>query len=279
MQKKYLYGLVVAVIVLVVVSLIALTNKPVPSNPGLASYDNQIVPQSLISMLKVPANVSNAVNVSKSESNRVVAPLTRTGINATPLEVNGKPLMLYIGAEYCPYCAAERWAMTVALLRFGNFTNLKYMTSSQVDVDAGTPTFTFYNATYTSPYLTFIAVETTTNKPANSSYKGQTIDGYPVLQIPNSSENNLFSTYNPGGSIPFVDIANRSVQIGASYDPAIVLDGQNWTQVATELHNPGSIQAEAILSTANMFTAQICLADGNQPASVCSQPYVTALEK
>ena len=31
--------------------------------------------------------------------------------SGTPLTANGKPEMLYMGAEYCPYCAAERWAM------------------------------------------------------------------------------------------------------------------------------------------------------------------------
>ena len=31
------------------------------------------------------------------------------------MTLDGKsPAMLYYGAEYCPYCAAERWAMAVA---------------------------------------------------------------------------------------------------------------------------------------------------------------------
>ena len=29
-----------------------------------------------------------------------------------------------MGAEYCPYCAAQRWAMIVALSRFGTFSGL-----------------------------------------------------------------------------------------------------------------------------------------------------------
>jgi hypothetical protein len=32
--------------------------------------------------------------------------------------------MLYIGAEYCPYCAAERWPLVMALSKFGTFSNL-----------------------------------------------------------------------------------------------------------------------------------------------------------
>ena len=40
-------------------------------------------------------------------------------ISGAPLTSGGKPEVLYIGAEYCPYCAAERWSMVVALSRFG----------------------------------------------------------------------------------------------------------------------------------------------------------------
>jgi len=32
--------------------------------------------------------------------------------------------VVYIGAEYCPYCAVERWPLIVALNRFGTLTNL-----------------------------------------------------------------------------------------------------------------------------------------------------------
>jgi len=30
----------------------------------------------------------------------------------------------YVGGEYCPYCAIQRWALLVALSKFGSFTNL-----------------------------------------------------------------------------------------------------------------------------------------------------------
>src|SRR5690348_15801045 len=31
-------------------------------------------------------------------------------IKAPALTADGKPRVLYVGAEYCPYCAAQRWA-------------------------------------------------------------------------------------------------------------------------------------------------------------------------
>src|SRR3954447_25345884 len=39
--------------------------------------------------------------------------------------VDGKPQLLYIGAEYCSYCAPERWSLIAALSRFGQFGNLQ----------------------------------------------------------------------------------------------------------------------------------------------------------
>src|SRR4051812_14747932 len=38
-------------------------------------------------------------------------------IDADDLTADGKPLVLYVGAEYCPFCAAQRWAMVQALSR------------------------------------------------------------------------------------------------------------------------------------------------------------------
>src|SRR5581483_1419549 len=38
---------------------------------------------------------------------------------------NGRPEVLYIGAEYCPYCASERWSLIAALSRFGSFSGLE----------------------------------------------------------------------------------------------------------------------------------------------------------
>ena len=74
----------------------------------------------------------------------------------------GKPIMLYVGAEYCPYCAAERWSMVVALNRFGSFSNLSIISSSSTDAYPNIPTFTFYKSSYSSPYITFQPVEVKT---------------------------------------------------------------------------------------------------------------------
>src|SRR6185312_6914517 len=45
------------------------------------------------------------------------------GVETTPPNVSvltskGLPEVVYVGAEYCPYCAAERWGTIIALDRF-----------------------------------------------------------------------------------------------------------------------------------------------------------------
>ena len=38
--------------------------------------------------------------------------------------IDGRPGVVYVGSEFCPYCAADRWALVVALSRFGTFAHL-----------------------------------------------------------------------------------------------------------------------------------------------------------
>jgi hypothetical protein len=62
-------------------------------------------------------------------------PSTHVPVSATDAVAGGgKPEVLYIGAEYCPYCGTERWSMIVALSRFGTFRGLKEIRSSPTDV-------------------------------------------------------------------------------------------------------------------------------------------------
>ena len=67
----------------------------------------------------VPASTLDAVG---SGSVNSYNPAPVKSISGAPLTQDSKPEMLYIGAEFCPYCAALRWSMAVALSRFGSFT-------------------------------------------------------------------------------------------------------------------------------------------------------------
>jgi thiol-disulfide isomerase/thioredoxin len=180
---------------------------------------------------------------------------------------DGKPLIFYMGAEYCPYCAAERWPMIVALSRFGTFQNLS-TTSSSSDVFPSTPTFTFHGATYTSKYIEFQSKEI------------QSEAGVP-LETLTSDQQKLVDQFDPpspgstGNPFPFLDFANQAIVSGSSYSPQL-LAGMTQQQVADALKNPNSDVAKAILGTANAFTNEICKLTNGQPGNVCSTAAATA---
>ncbi len=191
------------------------------------------------------------------------------------LTADGKPLVVYIGAEYCPYCAAERWAMVVALSRFGTFSNLGTTHSASGDVFPNTATLTFHGARYTSQYLSFQGVETATNQPQGN--------GYAPLDSLTSEQQHLLQQYDAPpyvpsssqGAIPFVDLGNRYLISGASYGPQ-VLAGKTANQIAAALNNPADPITQAIGGAANAITAALCQLTNGQPATVCSTPAARA---
>ena len=207
------------------------------------------------------------------------------------------PVLAYEGAEYCPYCAATRWPLIIALSRFGTFTGLATIGSSPNDVYAATRTFTFAKAHYTSKYLVFDPTEFESNVCAVALSAGECPNAdYKQLQAASKSSAALFATYDttkyfPGGTtggIPFIDWGGLLVSSGSAYSPSVINPGNStnyqgwhplsWDQVVAALKTPSTIQAEAILGTANLYTAAICDMTHDQPASVCNTPVVKQLQ-
>ena len=79
------------------------------------------------------------------------------------------------------------------------------------------------------------------------------------------------------GAIPFLDIANRYVMSGASYNPS-VLQGKPGIDIADLLSTPDDPVAKAIDGSANAFTAALCDVTGGQPGAVCTSSAVTAYQ-
>jgi len=232
------------------------STKAPPSGGAASSVVGQLT--------SVPAATLDQVGAGTTAANP-------TSIKGAGLTSGGKPEVLYIGAEYCPYCAAERWAVIVALSRFGSFSGLAPIRSAAKD-GAGntepyplTPTWTFANSTFTSKYLTFTPVEAFTNIPDKAT------GFYTALQTPTAAQEALLTKYDAAyqGAIPFIDYGNKFLSVGASYDPA-VLSGLTWSEIASDLHNPASPVAKSVLGVANYATAAICGLTGNQPASACT---------
>jgi thiol-disulfide isomerase/thioredoxin len=183
-------------------------------------------------------------------------------INDPPLTANGHPEVLYIGAEYCPYCAAERWALVQALSRFGTFSGLKSMHSAPDDVFANTPTFSFYQSTYTSDAVSFTPreLETVTHAP---------------LEKATAAEEAIWHKYTGQGSFPFIDVGGKYVLTSPSYDQT-VMKGMTAEQIAAQLNDPNSAVAKGIDGAANVLTAAICKATNNAPTDVCTSAGVAA---
>jgi hypothetical protein len=270
--ERYRGGILAGVLVAILIALaVIFVVKFGPSNQGkeAASGAQPADPALVAALTQIPASEYDAVGIGSAAAN---PPKAITG--ATPLQQNGKPELLYVGAEYCPYCAAERWAMIAALSRFGTFSNLSTIRSSSSDVYPNTPTFSFYGSSYTSDTIAFTPVEQYTNQPSGN--------GYTPLQNLTPEQQSIVNKYDAApytaGGIPFVNFGNQLVFSGATYDPGILAD-MSWQQIAAELKNPNSSQAQGIIGSANLITAGICEMTSQQPASVCSSAGVQSAAK
>ncbi len=248
---------VAAVVALVVATFLVIRwyTTPLAPKPPATDTTQQIVSQ----MTSLPS--SEFESIGQGTANNLIKPVTGTPLTGA----TGKPEVLYLGGEFCPYCAAERWPLIIALSRFGMFSGLQATSSSSTIEYPNTPTFTFRNATYTSQYIDFRGIESSDR------------DRKP-LQSPTAAEQQLFNKYDAQGTIPFVDLGNRYVFVGSMYLPD-ALAGKSWQVVANDLQEPSSVQAKAIIGSANLLTAAICKMTSDQPATVCSSTTIQDLEK
>jgi hypothetical protein len=297
-QRKRIYiagGSILAVVVVVVAFVLIKTNSGSgsagsasngPTGAALTTVTNQVtgVPQSVLDQVGA-GSISSSDFIPSSEIPQASAAGAGyfSNVNGTPLTSGGKPEVLYIGAEYCPFCGAERWPMITALSRFGTFTGLKTIHSSSTDYDPNTPSWTFYGSTYTSKYITFTSVEETTNERQGNS--SNTSTPYVTLQTPTSAEDALLNKYDPGnpsqgtgGAIPFIDLGNKYVEVGnmSPFGPDM-LKGKSWSQVAAALTQPTSTIGKGADASANYLTAGICKLTNNQPSTACT-PAIQTLE-
>ena len=154
-----------------------------------------------------------------------------TRASGTALTASGKPEVLYIGAGYCPFCATERWPLAVALSRFGTFSGLHGIHSTSNDVYPNQPTLTFYKSSYTSKYLTFVPVETTTQ------------DRNTPLQRPTAAEQALLRRYDAPPYVPAFFMAGQQLtRLGRVTEARDVLrDGIDQARASGDAHAAGEM--------------------------------------
>ena len=237
-------GAVTAVLA-VVVALVAIKLTSAPARPvAIESAASSVIVRQVTT---VPAAVLTGVS-----SGQVITPLQAVQRSGPPLTVGGKPAIVFVSEESCPFCAAERWSLAVALSHFGTWSHLGSTMSSATDVYPGTATLSFRAAVYRSTELTLRTTELTDNagRPlqAQTPLDTRLIDAFDVPPYVNSADQS--------GAVPFLDIANRYILAGAQYSPQ-VLAGLSAAQIAAQLANPSSPVAQAIDGSARVIVAAI----------------------
>ncbi len=208
-----------AVILVGVIALVtyALTDPP----PAQQKVQRATAPPDVVAQLaKVPASVFDAVGATAPDT-ELVDPTVLSG--QPPLVEDGKPAVLYVGAEYCPFCASERWPLIVALSRFGHFTGLKNMQSAPLSVFPGTQTFSFVGSSYSSRYLAFTGVELYSDAVDARGTFARITTLTPAQALVVARYGSRAGSTATSGSYPFVDIGNRMVLSTSAFSPAILV--------------------------------------------------------
>jgi thiol-disulfide isomerase/thioredoxin len=168
----------------------------------------------------------------------------------------GKLFVFFMGAEYCPYCATERWAIVRSLQKFGQWEDLKQTISAARDEPyLNLPTYDFTQATYNSGHIEFVAREVKDRE-------------FKPLQKLLKTEEKLVRKYNPKKEIPFLLIAGRFMQVGSGFPPKIFI-GHTFRQTETELKKAESEIRKTIDEEANVISALLCLS--GLPPELCKE--------
>ncbi len=259
----------VIVVVLVVIKITGGSSVSTPSAPAPPSAAPSAVVQGVT---HIPSSVYNAVGI-VSPVATVTPPAVLGG--QPPLERDGKAEVVFVGNEFCPYCAAERWALVAALSRFGTFSGLDASQSGSNEAFSSTPTFTFVGTHFKSKYVSTTLVE------HYGDQKNAAGTGYAVLEPIPPAVRTLMARYDratgpgQGPLLPFVDVGNRAVVTGGDFSPSILQQLTN-TQIATALDDAKDPVTQAVVATANYLSAAVCEADGQRPVSVCTSTGVSA---
>lgn len=229
-----------------------------------------------LKLAKVPDSAFQAAKLAPVAMVDVLHP--RKGPLLTGISPNGVrlPLVVFVGTESSMSSAAERWAIIVALSRFGRFTKLGTVTSSATAWPPSLESFTFRGARYRSAYLTFAGYELTAEHPDN-------LGNYPAaLTLPRDIANLIHVNDTMASDLasapvgvkaepayPFVDLGGRSVLVGTQVPPSALI-GISRYDMANILAGPPRFKSLAVLTAANELSEQLCQLTHGKPANVCS---------
>lgn len=179
---------------------------------------------------------------------------------------NGTPLVLYVGADFCPYCAALRWPLVLALMRFGDLSGLRYTRSNGRDVYPNTATFSFYKTQLASELVDFNETEL-----EDRDRKALQKPGPTAYDIFNQYDKEPYTQYS--GSIPFLYLGGKYLEIGSPFQPASLQD-LDWEEVTARLEAGDNPVWRDVMGEANMLTAALCDLTRGKPDDVCTAPAI-----
>ena len=219
--------------------------------------------------------------------------------------VNGKPSVIYLGSITCLFCSENKWAMALALSRFGNFSALFKGYSSFGDGDlptiywapanynsSGTDSFGNF---YHSNYINFISID-----DEDPITQGFNLNPIPVIEANANATGNL--AYEDAVSYIFNDLSKNSstsfqgtpytiwgnyqvggadaIDLGNSMPTGNSFPLTNMTheQVLAQLANPNDQFAWTEYAGADLYVAMVC-SSINNTAPVCTLPAIQQLEK
>jgi Domain of unknown function (DUF929) len=254
---------------------VALFVFPVPAAAGAPRSDGSTPAPAAITELvsHVPVSTLNRVGAGKVSGPPVFGVFKLHG----HLERHGKPELLTMNLAWCPHCAANSWALAVALSRFGTLTGLRVLdsgtfyctvVSGPCTLGGSGPCFphthglSFLTARYQSPYLSFAHVVVQDVRGRN-------------LQRPTKQENSALNRFDRQGQTPAVDVGGGYGFLNSGFPPGI-LAHKTWSQIAGSLaaaHNRIALRVDGL---ANLFAAAICRVTKGRPAGVCRSHGVLA---
>lgn len=170
---------------------------------------------------------------------------------APPFLVNGKPTVTYLGAISCVYCGENRWAMALALSRFGSFGSLFFGYSALLDQDVPTLYWApaHYNSSstvdwgnfYNGTYVNFVSIEY-----ASPITQGFRMGSLPYFQQQARSLNN--SIYEAAANL----IVSENNYVGTPY----TIWG-NYAVLGANAQNFGAFSSSTSTSTSGTTTLPI----------------------
>ncbi|MDE1869186.1 MAG: DUF929 family protein [Candidatus Micrarchaeota archaeon] len=312
-QLKYVsVGLAIAVVLIGIYSQTSSINVAINGQPfgqRLTGINNPLTPQ----QLSVINNASDAnfetagmMLLNGSLPGEFSSGNTSYGViqvvptnQIAAFTANGKPSVIYIGAISCVYCGESRWAMSLALSRFGSFNSLYTGYSSLGDGDVPslywkqnniTNATVTYGSSFSSRYINFIAAEY--DSPITAGFQLPNLADplqYYIQNAPNATYSSALMYMDRTGlfsGTPFTlwgRVADRGAvssvfgptSKAATNTPGITFMTQ--AQILDQLKSFNTTLALQEYAGADVYAAQVCPSINNA-APICSLPAIKSLE-